>query len=350
MAGTRALITEEPNNEVKFLIGKEFFGDGFSHTDGFARFASYFEFHAKEVRELQFSRFQGANQTAELAIKTYQDLADVIHVLRENPAYTRPDIRAELQKKLSHNGDVAINRAIDICLRWWLMLNLREDMFKGLGSGRPSFQWDDSTQLRNYVGELFPRSKWQLGRKESRLAPEFTVAYMHNVCKLRIRWTSSLEDHLRLQIRDEKTLWIFPYKACLVAWLHGRNSNKDACASLLSRELLRETIRSLNLLFPVGTKADDTEKFLHEEAQTFQSIGPFESSNSLMDFDHWRDRLLDLHEMVFLNQPFTIKRFWQGLQDPEKFMNFWVVLVLISGLTLVSTIASIIQAVKAFQA
>jgi hypothetical protein len=69
-----------------------------------------------------------------------------------------------------------------------------------------------------------------------------------------------------------------------------------------------------------------------------------------MDFDHWRDRLLDLQEMVFLNQPFTITRFWHGLQDPEKFMNFWLALVLISGLTLVSTITSIMQTVKAFQA
>jgi len=230
MAMHQTLVTDEPNDDVKYLIGEEFFGDGFSRTDGLTRFASYFTFHAREVKELQFSRFQGANQIAELAIKTYQDLIDVVHVLRDHPDSTRPDIRTELQKKVSHNGDIAVNRAIDIGLRWWLMLNLREEEFRGLGSGRPSFQWDDKTQLRSYVSELFPRSKWQLDRKESRLAPEFTVAYMHSVCKLRVRWTSSLEDHLRLQIRDEKILWIFPYKACLVAWLHGRKDNKDACA------------------------------------------------------------------------------------------------------------------------
>jgi hypothetical protein len=140
--------------------------------------------------------------------------------------------------------------------------------------------------------------------------------------------------------------------------MHARTSNysgissytNEKRSSLLSREVLRETIRSLNLLFPVGTRADETENFLRETGQSFQSIGPFEFSNSLMDFDHWRDRLLDLQDMVFVNQPFTIKRFWQGLQDPEKFMNFWVALVLISGLTLVSTITSIIQTVKAFKA
>ena len=229
MATHQALLTEEPNGDMKLLIGEEFFGDGFSRIDGLARFASYFTFLATEIKELQFSRFQAANQTADLTIKTYQDLFDVVRVLRDSSNSRRPDIRTKLQRNLSSNGDVAVNRAIDICLRWWLMLNLREEEFKGLGGGRPSFQWDDQTQLGAYVSELFPRSKWQLDRKESRLAPEFTVACMHSICKLRIRSTSSLEDHLRLQIGDEKTLWIFPHKASLLAWLHGRKNNKDAC-------------------------------------------------------------------------------------------------------------------------
>ena len=69
MAMHQTLVTDEPNDDVKYLIGEELFGDGFSRTDGLTRFASYFTFHAREVKELQFSRFQGANQVAELAIK-----------------------------------------------------------------------------------------------------------------------------------------------------------------------------------------------------------------------------------------------------------------------------------------
>src|ERR1700733_4315652 len=112
MAMHQTLVTDEPNDDVKYLIGEELFGDGFSRTDGLTRFASYFTFHAIEVRELQFSRFQGANQTAELAIKTYQDLIDVVHVLRKHPKHTRPDIRKELQTKFSYYGEAAVNRAI----------------------------------------------------------------------------------------------------------------------------------------------------------------------------------------------------------------------------------------------
>ena len=112
---------------------------------------------------------------------------------------------------------------------------------------------------------------------------------------------------------------------------------------LIPIEVLQEAKLSLDLLFPFwDTK---TVAFLEEEKQDFHEYGPFEVTRTptLLDFDHWRDRLLELHEGVFLSPPATWGQLWRDRRNPQQFWTFWIA-ILILVLTLCSTVATIIQA------
>jgi hypothetical protein len=84
---------------------------------------------------------------------------------------------------------------------------------------------------------------------------------------------------------------------------------------------------------------------LKRERQNFHEYGPFEvyKAITLLDFDHWRDRLLELHEEVFQSPPVSWAQLWRDRRNPQQFWTFWVALMILL-LTVISTIATVIQA------
>lgn len=121
------------------------------------------------------------------------------------------------------------------------------------------------------------------------------------------------------------------------------------CRSPLPLEVLEETARSLDLLFPFWETR--TIDFLAKERQDFHEQGPFAVNRalSLSDFDHWRDRLLELHEEVFLSPPVSWAQLLRDRRSPQQFWTFWIALAVLI-LTFSSTVASIVQAWASLQA
>lgn len=112
---------------------------------------------------------------------------------------------------------------------------------------------------------------------------------------------------------------------------------------LISLDILKETILSLNLLFPFWD--GDTAELLAREDQNFNDFGPFEVTRSpnLMDFDYWRDRLLELREEIYQSPPASWTQLWRDRRNPQQFWTFWIALMILA-LTLLSTTATLIQA------
>jgi hypothetical protein len=83
---------------------------------------------------------------------------------------------------------------------------------------------------------------------------------------------------------------------------------------------------------------------LEKEKQTFHEYGPFEVTKTLtlLDFDYWRDRLLELHE-IFQSPPVSWAQLWRDRRNPQQFWTFWVALMILL-LTVLSTAATIVQA------
>lgn len=84
---------------------------------------------------------------------------------------------------------------------------------------------------------------------------------------------------------------------------------------------------------------------LAKEKQDFNDHGPFAPGGSLMlsDFDHWRDRLLELHEEIFQSPPVSWAQLWRDRRNPQQYWTFWVAMMILV-LTLLSTVATILQA------
>ncbi|KAI4241565.1 MAG: hypothetical protein L6R40_004545 [Gallowayella cf. fulva] len=172
---------------------------------------SYFIYYTDEVRLLRKGLSEGSWQTHSLAVKTVEDVFHVVDVLRNNSDLPRPKLRQILSLRFASVDDFGLNSSINLAIRLWLMINTQEPQFEGLRHEATAIQWNDESTLRSFLHSLFPRAKWQLTAQSSRLSPHFTAVFMQRICGLRIEWTTSLHDHLRLD-RRRKALKVFSYK------------------------------------------------------------------------------------------------------------------------------------------
>jgi hypothetical protein len=62
-----------------------------------------------------------------------------------------------------------------------------------------------------------------------------------------------------------------------------------------------------------------------------------------MQFNHWRDRLLEVHDVIFKPPAVSWSQLWKDRRNIQQFWAFWVGLPILL-LTFVSTVASIVQA------
>lgn len=120
---------------------------------------------------------------------------------------------------------------------------------------------------------------------------------------------------------------------------------------LIPISVLKETILSLNLLFPHWDTF--TENFMLQHDQTFHLDGPFNESRplSLSDFDHWRDRLLELYQ-IFHSPPVGWTQLWADRRNPLQWYTFWiaiVILVLTVVFGIISSVTAIMQTYLALE-
>lgn len=156
-----------------------------------------------------------------LNTKTHEILMyiqDVVSKLRSEP---RSVIRKRLHPVLEMD-EPSIDRVVDLTIRLWLMIYVRDDSLS-LRLFTPqqfSARWDESDSLEKFLADQFPLSMTKLDMRQSRLEKTFTITYMVRTCRLQLKWTDDLANHLHLDRGvDAKTLFIFPHKAFLVAHL-----------------------------------------------------------------------------------------------------------------------------------
>jgi hypothetical protein len=363
MASAQIKLTDRPGSRLQ--IGQAIFGSNFREEQN-DFFRIYFDYYIEELKLLRTGISEETWQTKGLAATTYEDIFYVINVLRDNGDSQRPALRSLLRSRFQLSDDQGLDRSINLAIRLSLMINTQEPEFGGIRHEATCVQWDDKTTLRTFFQNLFPRSRWKITAQSSRLGPHFTAAFMQRVCGLKIEWTTSLYDHLRLD-RQRKALKIFPYKCHLQALIENYQNINDRkkyvpegflflgkvlinlSRLLIPFETLNETKLSLDLLFPFWDSR--TVALLEKEKQTFHEYGPFEVTKTftLMDFDHWRDRLLELHEEIFQSPPVSWAQLWRDRRNPQQFWTFWVALVILL-LTVLSTVATVVQAWAAVKA
>ena len=102
-------------------------------------------------------------------------------------------------------------------------VNARDQELRVQTLQKLSIHWQNDCTLEDFVALQISPSNWSLEARESRLDPFFMAANMVRICGLKLKWTESVEDHLRLDRRAEVP-WVYLYKNCFVGHLGSLDS------------------------------------------------------------------------------------------------------------------------------
>jgi len=258
----RQPLQDTPNSVSKTLILATFFGAAGISPDT-VHHPSYFYYYEREIKRLRIGILHSTQPIANLAAKTHQDIAEICILIKERKSLPRVHILERLRTKFPNEHDLAISRSIDLTARLWLMLNIRDDELGVRTPHKTSIHWRDSLSLEEILQQEFPESPPEPWKRQTRLSPLFTAANMVRVCSLNIKWTETLGDHLRLDMRG-KILWVFPHKAFLLAHLHSSQGGEEdksvpTCSSsfLYDQELMRYILTTQRGPLPISFERDN---------------------------------------------------------------------------------------------
>lgn len=111
-----------------------------------------------------------------------------------------------------HHSEESLNRTIDLALRLWLVLNIRDNEY---APGAHSIQWNDDVSLQTFIVQQFPNPRMIRDLSERMfdfvLPDNFTMVKLKRYSGIKVHWTYDLSEHLDLD-KDHRILKVFPLK------------------------------------------------------------------------------------------------------------------------------------------
>ena len=300
-----------------------------------AEYASYFRYFQWTLSVLAWPK--GIIDSEQFALKTYGDLARTVRCMETNIDLNRLMIAEKLRDELPKSSQGQILRSMDLAARLWLTLHVRSGDFP-VGpslSDITETQWMDRMSLQNMVQECFQPSTYSIEHHDARIDTAFTVKNLRKLCRIKIQWTANLRDHLDYD-RSTGTLHLFPHKICLTSHLESND--------VLPKDLVAETLRTLDLLFPFGEES--TQKYLAENGQDFYRTSSRDLSRAtdFGEFRYWRRRLVELHGL-FHQAPRSVLQMWHDRRNPIQWWTFWLAVVI----ALLTVLFGVISSYTGFQ-
>ena len=143
-------------------------------------------------------------------------VGEIVSIAVDGSACHRPALRRALLKNSLLNPSPegkpeSLNRMIDLALRLWLVLYIRD----GFAHAAKSIRWDDMISLQELISGQFrkPRLLSVLSEKmfDIVLPDHFNALNLRRYSGIKVKLTSSLNEHLELD-RERSKLKIFPLK------------------------------------------------------------------------------------------------------------------------------------------
>ncbi|KAL3418377.1 hypothetical protein PVAG01_10093 [Phlyctema vagabunda] len=280
------------------------------------KYKEYFdEYYRSEIKAIYESGIE--TLASKMAAKTHQHIIEIVRVLWANNRSSKMDIAEILQAEVfPQESTETIGHAIDFALRVWLMINVKDVDDDGaawiFGEVEPE-PWSDDSILEDFVRNRFPKDM-TLGEETLNIAlrDDFTGANLQRIGGFKITWTRNIEDHLSMSRDHEgtRTVNIFPYRSCLEAQLR--------CRVPIPESVLRETIMSLDVLFPSFDPR--TQAFLRESKRPQLGTGTSAryETRYIRDFQIWRQRMAELY-LEYKDQP---GRLWADRRNPQEWLLF----------------------------
>ncbi|GIC93617.1 uncharacterized protein Aud_010105 [Aspergillus udagawae] len=219
-------VTEAANDELNII--KCLFNDAVTEQD-LPAYKNYLELFQKEINRLKndsrgtTSPDRNRRNKRDFAAKDYKDILTMMGVLANSNLNCRAQVREKLRKTgFEDYDDGPLDSSIDMTLRLWLMLNVRSKDTT-IKADTVALQWNDDDTLSQFIVHHFPRAGEPMTSNTlHRVDADFNASSLQLYRNVRIKWTQSLEDHLRLKYRrktKEVELRVFPFKRILVDYL-----------------------------------------------------------------------------------------------------------------------------------
>ena len=168
------------------------------------------------------------------AIRSHQDLFNIIRLLKENPTVSRIQLTKEYFSSRNENETPLSDqhRAFNIALRVIAMINCTVETQAGglLESGVEPSIWRSNQTLLEFISETFPMRDHPSLNDEDGTFPdiksEVTAGKLKKIAGLKFQGTSDLRNHLKL---DQKTGTVEIYHHTSVLKEHLMASKELSC-------------------------------------------------------------------------------------------------------------------------
>ena len=294
-----------------------------------------------------------ANKDREVENVTHRHLVDIIALLKDTKAYNSPSqgtreaiIRTVMRDPVVAHSKNLAGTLVDLAAGLWLMLSISK--YPGDISYDEPIIWEDEEALvpLGLVDKTFFN---QYNSTDLvKLPQSFTAAHLEQIAGIKVIWTSNLADHLLLKDDDTKLML---FHQISILQLH-----KMSSTTLLPKDLVDETIRSISLLIPPvfgepNPWFQQQRKKSQEKGQIDAQAGICERLNSserqIGKFKYWRDRLVLLKRTFDDAEPRNISQLWWDDRKKTQWFTFWVavlVFVMTVFFGIVQSVAGIVQA------
>jgi len=279
------------------------------------------------------------------AAKSWNDLLEIVAQLKSKPNDERGLLMDDIKNHYSNTSDEEIACSLELAVRLWLGIRVRSNgPSVGFVNLRDSqIHWPNDQSLKSMVAAPFLRGARKAQSATYFLFDEsFTAVGLRETCRLRIRWTDSLVDHLKMEgPRGKRQLSIFKHKICIV------NHRRGSQPTIIPADDLDETLRTLDLLFPYGDKP--TKIFLEHSKVHMWIMNPMESprATELDEFVYWRSRLAQLLSL-FHGPPETVRQTLLDSRNTAQFATLWVAIFGVFFLTILFGVLSTVYSAKQY--
>jgi hypothetical protein len=298
----------------------------------------FFVYVARTLKGLRSCEMHFASQD-------FESLLQIIQTIRQNRSSTLEDTIARAREKFPGASDAAVGRSIELAIRLWLGLNVYVENNWPIGrlNTRDSHtRWYNSQKADQFVELLFPEDRtggWTTSTR-FQIDGSLTLANLKNLCGLHIRWTSNLQDHLRLTgQRGHRTLSFYQHEICL-------NNHHREPDPIIPKPVLNEALRTFDILLPRGDAA--TDKLLKQSGVSICGAREPRWVSDLEEFKYWRNNMVQLLEILH-GPPESLSQALLDRRNPAQWSSLWIAVFGAFLLTIVFGILTTTYSIKQYQ-
>ncbi|KAI3335415.1 hypothetical protein F4824DRAFT_489607 [Ustulina deusta] len=276
------------------------------------------------------------------AITKFDDLFFIVSILQKHHSLEFGQIVTAIQNR---RPDLPItspkfSHSIELVVRLWLMMNIRNRMPSDLYQLQTSIPWHDNSSLSSVLTTHITRHQCDQGGKFSEY---FNFYDMKRIGGIRVEWTNNLTLHLTM-------------KGSLIYVFHGvsilkRMRESTSTSSFLNPDFIEETLATVDLLIPFtkascnGWLADEIKRLGLDQNIIHRAPPAMNKSR----YPYWQDKLLAIEETFEKSKPRSFLQWWHDTRDMQQWWGFWL---LVTGIFLtvmfglIQSVTGIIQVLR----